>query len=102
MFKPVMCFVGIFKFKHPCTHSAFHHILMLLPNLLVFVATASGSNAILIQRITYDVAIVDPAMFLYGISAENHLFALPSVDFTMEELLFGRFPSIFTGGDALP
>ena len=102
MFRPVVCFVGIFKFKHPCTHSAFHHILMLLPDLLVFVAPASRSNAILIERITYDVAIMDPAMFLYGISAESHPFAVPSVAYTMEEFLFGRFPTIFTGGDALP
>ena len=71
---------------------------MLLPDLLVFVAPASRSNAILIERITYDVAIMDPAMFLYGISAANHLVAFPSVDFTMEELLFGRFPPFLPKG----
>ena len=91
-----MCFVGIFKFKYPCTHRAFDHIHLLLPNLLVFVATASGSNAILIQRITYDVAIVDPAMFFYGISAYNHFIAFPSVAFTVEVLHLGRVSTILT------
>ena len=64
------------------------------PNISFPITTTSCSNAVLLIRITYEVARMNLTMCPSGISAENNELVLPSVTFTMEELRLGNLATL--------
>ena len=98
----VMVFVCPLRFKMMVTLWALDHRQLGGPNISRTITTTSCSNAVLLRRITHEVARMNQSMFLICISAYNNFTVFPSVDFTMEELRLGRFSTILTCGHVFP
>ena len=82
-----MVFVCPLRIKLTFTHGASDLVQLCLPNLRFAITASSRSNAVLLLRISYDVAPMDHSMVRDGVSAQNNIsFSLPSVAYTVEVL----------------
>ena len=97
-----MSFVCPLRIKLTATRWAFDFLQLGGPNVSVAITTTSCSNAILLLRITYEVAPMDSSMLVNGISAYNNFVFFPSMTFTVEKLRLGTVSTLLTCGHVFP